>query len=219
MHQVPLLRRAAAEGLGTFALVVVGCGAIVVDAGTGSIGHAGIAAAFGLVVLVVIASTGHISGAHINPVVTIAFALTRHFPRRDVPAYVSSQLVGACVGAVVLQAIFGDIANLGATVPQSRAVQSVAVEMLLTAILMFIIMAVATDTRAAGEFAALSIGATVGLSALWAGPVSGASMNPARSLGPAIVSGAWTDQWVYLVGPLAGAVIGALAYQKVRGRS
>ncbi|HET6497938.1 MAG TPA: MIP family channel protein [Coriobacteriia bacterium] len=219
MTDVPLLRRTAAEGIGTFTLVLAGCGAIVVDALTGSPGHVGVALSFGLVVMAMVASVGHISGAHLNPAVTLAFALTRHFPTKDVPAYLFAQVAGATGASAVLKALFGDVANLGSTTPYASAWQSVALETVLTAVLMFVIMAVATDTRAAGQLAALSIGATVGLAALWAGPISGASMNPARSLGPAIVSATWAHQWVYVLGPLAGAVAGALAYQAVRSVS
>jgi aquaporin NIP len=144
---------------------------------------------FGLIIMVMVAATGHISGAHVNPAVTISFSLTRHVPWRDVPAYVAAQLLGAVGGALTLWVLFGNVAGLGATLPAGGALQSLGLEMLLSAALMFVIMAVATDTRAVGQLAALAIGATVGLNALWGGPISGASMNPARSLGPALVSG------------------------------
>ncbi len=163
-----------------------------------------------------IAATGHISGAHFNPSVTIAFALTRHFAWRDVPVYVGSQLLGAILGAGTLRLMLGDVAQLGATLPAGSVQQSFVLEILLTAVLMFVIISVATDTKAVGETAALAIGFTVALDALWAGPISGASMNPARSLGPALVAGIWTDQWIYLLAPLIGASLGALAYQLIR---
>ncbi len=163
-----------------------------------------------------IAATGHISGAHFNPAVTIAFALTRHFAWRDVPVYVGSQLLGAILGAATLRLMLGGVAQLGMTIPAGSVQQSFLLEILLTAVLMFVIIAVATDTRAVGETAALAIGFTVALDALWAGPISGASMNPSRSLGPALVAGIWTDQWIYLLAPVIGASLGALAYQLIR---
>ncbi|MEO5952735.1 MAG: MIP family channel protein [Chloroflexia bacterium] len=211
-----LLRRAGAEFVGTYALVTAGCGAIITNQITGALTHIGIAFTFGLIIMVMIAATGHISGAHFNPAVTLAFALARHFSWRDVPAYIASQVVGAIAGALTLLAIFGNIASLGATLPQDGALQSLVLEALLTAVLMFVIMAVATDTRAVGQLAALAIGGTVALDALWGGPISGASMNPARSLGPALVSGNLADLWIYIVGPIIGAAIGAFTYQALR---
>jgi len=150
----PLLRRAAAELLGTYALVTAGCGAIVVDSFSHALGHAGVAASFGLVVLVAVATTGHLSGAHLNPAVTVAFAAFRHFPWTEVPAYVAGQLAGAAAAAATLAGLLGPQAGLGATVPAGSAAQSLGMEMLLTAVLMFVITAVATDSRAVGELAA-----------------------------------------------------------------
>ena len=212
-----LVRRAGAEAVGTYALVVAGCGAIMVNAQTGALTHLGIALTFGLIVMAMIATLGHLSGAHFNPAVTLGFALSRHFPWREVPWYAAAQLGGAVLGAATLRALFGPVAALGATLPSGSAVQSLAVEALLTAVLMLVILAVATDTRAAGQLAALAIGATVALDALWGGPVSGASMNPARSFGPALVGGAWAAHWVYWLGPILGASVGALLYQWLRG--
>jgi MIP family channel proteins len=209
-------RCAIAEFLGTFSLVLVGCGAIMVAQTTGAFKQGGIAMAFGLVVMVMIAATGHISGTHLNPAVTVAFAITRHFPLRSVPVYVSVQILGGVMGAMVLRAILGEVANLGATVPTGAAWRSLVVETLISAALMFVIMAVATDTRAIGQLAAIMIGATVAVNALWAGPISGASMNPARSFGPALISNSWDAHWIYWVGPILGAMIGALAYQVIR---
>lgn len=216
MQQPSLLRRSAAELMGTYALVAAGCGAIIVNTQTGALGHVGVALTFGLVIVVMVAATGHLSGAHLNPAVTIAFALTRHFPWRETPAYLGGQLLGATGGALTLWALFGPAANLGATKPAGDPLQSLLLETLLTAALMFVITAVATDTRAVGQLAALAIGFTVGANALWAGPISGASMNPARSLGPALVAGIWDHHWIYWVGPMAGAALGALIYQWVR---
>ena len=217
--QPSLPRRAAAEGLAAFALVFAGCGAIVADDRyDGALGVVGVALVFGLVIMVMVYATGHLSGAHINPAVTLAFTLTRHFRARDALAYLGAQLAGATAGALVLLAVWTDKpARLGATVPSVGAGSAFVYELLLTAILMFVIVAVATDTRAVGAAAAIAIGGTIGLDALFGGPVTGASMNPARSFGPALVSGEWPDFWVYVAGPVIGAALGALAYQFVRG--
>lgn len=216
MQQPNLMRRAGAELFGTYALVAAGCGAIVVNSLTGALGHVGVALTFGLVIVVMIAATGHLSGAHLNPAVTLAFAVARHFPWREVPIYIAGQLLGAVGGAATLYLLFGQTAALGATTPTGSLLQSLLLETLLAAALMFVITAVATDTRAVGELAALAIGFTVGANALWGGPISGASMNPARSLGPALLSGAWDAHWIYWVGPMVGAIAGALIYQALR---
>jgi aquaporin NIP len=219
MHRPELARRALAEGLAAFALVFAGCGAIVTDAvRDGPLGAVGVGLVFGLVIMVMVYATGHLSGAHINPAVTLAFTLTRHFPGREAAAYVAAQVVGAIAAALLLGAAWdGSPADLGATVPTVGAGTAVLYEIVLTAVLMFVIMAVATDTRAVGAGAAIAIGGAVGLDALFGGPITGASMNPARSLGPALASGEWQDFWVYLAGPFAGAALGALAYQAIRG--
>lgn len=220
MPRPDLGRRALAEGLATFALVFAGCGAIVANSVyNGALGVVGIGLVFGLIIMAMIYATGHLSGAHINPAVTTAFALTRHFPAREAAVYVVAQVAGAVAGALALLAVWPDQpGDLGATVPSVGAGSAFVYEAILTAFLMFVIMAVATDTRAIGAAAAIAIGATVGLDAIFGGPVTGASMNPARSFGPALVSGQWTDFWVYVVGPVTGAVLGAVAYQLVRGR-
>ena len=219
MPRPGLARRALAEGIATFALVFAGCGAIVVNSERGqALGAVGISAVFGLVILAMIYATGHLSGAHINPAVTLAFTATRHFPLRDAAAYIPSQLLGAVGGAVVLRLAWnGTPADLGATVPTVGAGSAFTYELILTGFLMFVIVAVATDTRAVGAAAAVAIGATVGLDALFGGPVTGASMNPARSFGPALVANQWHDFWIYVSAPVAGALLGALAYQVVRG--
>ncbi len=216
MRPVGLGRRALAECVGTFALVTAGCGAIVVNQTTGALGHGGVAASFGLVVMVMIAAMGHLSGAHFNPAVTIAFALTRHFEWRDVPPYLFAQLVGAVSGAWVLRAAFGTAGGLGVTMPAGSNLQALGIEILLSAVLMFVIVSVATDTRAVGQLAAIAIGGTVALDALWGGPVTGASMNPARSFGPALVAGLWRAHWIYWLGPIAGTLLGAVLYQYLR---
>jgi aquaporin NIP len=212
-------RRAAAEGLAAFALVFAGCGAIVANVQYhGALGAVGVSLVFGLIIMVMIYATGHLSGAHINPAVTVAFTLSRHLPARDAAAYVAAQLVGAAAGAFVLLAVWPDQpAELGATRPSVGVGSALVYELLLTAFLMFVIMAVATDTRAVGAAAAIAIGGTVGLDALFGGPVTGASMNPARSFGPALAAGDWHDFWLYVIGPLVGAALGAFAYQLVRG--
>lgn len=214
-----LWRRCAAEGFAAFALVTAGCGAIITNAQYGeALGTVGIALVFGLVIMVMVYATGHLSGAHINPAVTLAFTLTRHFSPREAAAYIAAQLAGATVAALLLLAVWTDKpASLGATLPSVGAGSALVYEAVLSAFLMFVIMAVATDTRAVGAAAAIAIGGTIGLDALFGGPVTGASMNPARSFGPALVSGEWRDFWVYVVGPVAGAAIGALAYQLIRG--
>jgi aquaporin NIP len=215
--QPQLVRSLAAEAFGTFALVFAGCGAIMVDAKTHALGHLGVAIAFGLVIMVMIYAVGHVSGAHFNPAVTFAFALTRHFPWPRAFRYWGAQAAGAIAAALLLRASLGDVAHVGATLPSGSDAQSLLWEVVLTVFLMFVIMAVATDTRAVGEAAAIAVGGTVGLDALFGGPISGASMNPARSLGPALVSGDLHALWIYLSAPLLGAAIGAVAYQFIRG--
>jgi aquaporin NIP len=211
-------RRCLAETLGTFALVFAGCGAIVVNSERGgSLGAVGIAAAFGLVIMALVYATGHLSGAHVNPAVTLAFVTSRHFPARDALAYIPSQAVGAAGAAVALRVAWeGTPANLGATVPSVGVGPALLYEFLMTALLMFVVMAVATDTAAVGAAAAIAIGGTVALDSLFGGGVTGASMNPARSFGPALVASEWTDFWIYLVAPVAGAAAGALLYGVVR---
>ena len=221
MGRPDLRRRALAEGLAVFALVFAGCGAVVTDARyPGALGTVGIAMVFGLVIMVMVYATGHLSGAHINPAVTIAFALTRHFPRREAGFYIGAQCAGAIAAALTLLAVWPEQpAQLGATEPSVGGVSALAYESVLSALLMFVIMSVATDTRAVGAAAAIAIGGTIGLDALFGGPVTGASMNPARSLGPALVAGEWRDFWIYVAGPVLGAALGAVAYQVVRGGS
>jgi aquaporin NIP len=212
------MHKLAAEFVGTFALVFAGTGAVVIDAETGGgVGHVGIGLTFGLTIMVMIYAVGHVSGAHFNPAVTLGFAVGRHFPWPEVPRYWAAQLGGGLLASALLRGMFGETANLGATLPRGSAGQSLLLETVLTFLLMFVITAVATDVRAVGQAAAIAIGGTVGLEALFAGPISGASMNPARSLAPALVSWTWADQWLYLAGPAVGAVAGVLVYRYVRG--
>jgi MIP family channel proteins len=210
------LRRLVAEAVGTFALVFAGCGAIMVDSDTGALGHVGVAISFGLVIMVMIYAVGHISGAHFNPAVTLGFALTRHFPLPRVGLYWAAQIAGALVAPLLLRASLGNVAGLGVTLPSGSDGQAFLWEAVLSFFLMFVIMAVATDTRAVGEAAAIAIGGTVGLDAMFGGPVTGASMNPARWLGPAIASGELSSIWVYLAAPLLGAAAAAFVYQFLR---
>jgi len=209
---VSLAQRLVAEAIGTFALVFAGCGAIMVDAKTGALGHIGVAISFGLVIMVMISAVGHISGAHFNPAVTFGFALGRHFPVRLVAPYWAAQLAGGVAAALVLRGSLGLIGGLGATTPSGSDAQAFLWETVLTTFLVLVILAVATDTRAQGQLAALAIGATVGLDAMFGGPITGASMNPARSLAPAIAGGPTDGLWVYIAAPLAGAAISTLTY-------
>jgi aquaporin NIP len=219
MERPDLARRALMEAIGTFALVTAGCGAIITNTTqAGSIGGVGVSLTFGLVIMVMIYAGGHLSGAHYNPSVTIAFTLARHFPIRDALVYISAQLVGASAAAFLLLAAWtSKPAHLGATLPSVGDGTALGYEIVLSTFLMFVITAVATDTRAVGAAAAIAIGGTVGLDALFGGPITGASMNPARSFGPALASGTWSGFWVYVIGPLIGAAIGVFAYELVRG--
>jgi len=214
------VRRCVAEAFATFALVFAGCGAIIVDSQRGgSLGQFGIAAAFGLVIMAMIYATGHISGAHINPAVTLGFVASRHFPAREALGYVPAQLAGAVAGALLLRIAWeGTPADLGATVPTVDSGSAFVYEFVMTTFLMFVVMAVATDTRAVGGAAALAVGGTVALDSLFGGQVTGASMNPARSFGPALVATQWTDFWIYVLAPVGGALAGALLYVAIRSR-
>jgi aquaporin NIP len=191
----------------------------MVDQKTHQLGHVGVAITFGLVIMAGIYAVGHISGAHFNPSVTFAFALSRHFPWSRASAYWVAQLAGALTAAALLRGSLGDRAEVGATLPSGSQGQAFLWELVLTFFLMFVIMAVATDTRAVGEAAAIAIGGTVGLDAMFGGPITGASMNPARSIGPALVAGNLHALWLYILAPVLGASIAAVAYRFVRGRA
>ena len=213
-----LARRALAEGLGTFALVFVGCGAIVIDQERGgSLGETGIAAAFGLVIMAMIYATGHVSGAHLNPAVTAAFAATRRFPRRGggrVRRGAGWRRRGRRARSGCALGRRG-LPTSGRPSRVSASGAALGYEIVLTAFLMFVIAAVATDSRAVAGVAGAAIGGAVAMGSLVGGGATGASMNPARTLGPAIASGTWTDLWIYLVAPPVGALAGALAYASV----
>ena len=207
MH-IPLHKKLVAETIGTFSLVFAGTAAIVVnDGGSNIVSHVGVALTFGLIVFAMIASVGDISGAHINPAVTIGFFLARRFPGREVLPYVTCQLAGAILASVMVWLLFPAAERLGETVPAGPIHQSWLLEVLLTAGLMFVILCVTTGAKERGITAGLAIGGFVGLAALFAGPVCGASMNPARSLGPALIGGQLNSLWIYLTAPVVGAAI------------
>ena len=214
---IPLSKKLAAEAIGTFALVFAGTGAIIInDVTGGAVTHVGVALTFGLVVFAMIAAVGDVSGAHLNPAVTVGFAIARRLEGRLVLPYVASQLTGAIAASVVLRLLFPDSATLGGTQPAGSVAQAFVLEIVLSAALMFVILGVTVGAKEKGLTAGLAIGATVGLEALFAGPITGASMNPARSLGPAVVSGQWAAVWIYIVAPLIGAAVAVLGCRCVR---
>ena len=201
-------KKLAAEFLGTFGLVFAGTGAIIINqASHGAISHVGIALTFGFVVLAMIYTFGDISGAHLNPAVTIGFWLARRFPLSSVGPYVITQCLGALVASALLHFLFPDNQALGATIPAGPDLQSFILEWVLTFFLMLAILHVSTGAQEKGITAGIVIGSVIALEALFAGPISGASMNPARSLGPAVVSGYFHHLWIYLAAPLAGSVM------------
>ncbi|KAL6888198.1 hypothetical protein ACP4OV_009224 [Aristida adscensionis] len=215
---VPFVQKIIAEIFGTYFLIFAGCGAVTINASRdGQITFPGVAIVWGLAVMVMVYAVGHISGAHFNPAVTFAFATSGRFPWRQVPAYALAQLLGAALAAGTLRLMFGGRhEHFPGTLPSGSDVQSLVIEIITTFYLMFVISGVATDNRAIGELAGLAVGATILLNVLIAGPVSGASMNPARTIGPAIVGGEYRSIWVYIVGPVVGAVAGAWAYNLIR---
>jgi aquaporin Z len=201
-----------AEAIGTFVLVFAGTGAIVInDVSGGSITHVGIALTFGLVVLAMIYAVGDISGAHLNPAVTFGFWLSGRFPANQVPLFVFSQCLGAFAASGVLRFLFPSHPTLGTTLPSGAAMQSFILELILTFILMFVILNVSTGAKEKGITAGIAVGAVIGLEAMFAGPICGASMNPARSLAPAIVSGHLESLWIYLTAPFMGAALAVVA--------
>jgi aquaporin Z len=210
------LRACLAEFIGTFALVFVGTGAIMIDSLTGQIGHIGVAMAFGLVIGVMVYSLGHISGAHFNPAVSIGFLFSKRYEKNQMFFYVLSQITGAVFASGLLLLVFGNVANLGATLPQGGWTQSFVLEIAMTFFLMFVIVSVATDSRVKPEVSGFAIGGAVAMNSLFGGPISGASMNPARSLGPAIIGGIIKFQEIYIVAPVIGSIIAVAAYQFIR---
>ena len=213
------MRKYAAELTGTFALVFCGTGAIIIDQQFGgSVTHVGVAITFGLIIMSMIYSLGSISGAHLNPAVSIAFTIARRFPAKQLPGYIISQLTGALLASFILKFLFPSNILLGATMPAGTELQSFVLELILTFFLMLVILNVVVGSKEQGMFAGLAIGAVVGLEAMFAGPVCGASMNPARSIAPAIASGHPEHLWIYLVAPIAGAVL-AIPVWKYLGKN
>lgn len=211
------MRKYIAEALGTFAIVFFGTGAIIVNQETGGvITHVGIAFTFGLIVMAMIYALGQISGAHFNPAVTIAFTVSKTFPAKQLLPYILSQLTGAILASLVLHFLFPSNKLLGATIPAGNPIQSLVLEFLLTFFLMFVILAVSSGSKEQGMFAGLAIGSVVLLEAMFAGPVSGASMNPARSIGPALVAGQFDHLWLYILAPVTGASSSTLVWHYMK---
>jgi MIP family channel proteins len=205
------MKKYLAEAIGTFCLVFMGTGAIVVnEVSHGQVTHVGISLTFGLVVLAMIYAVGHISGAHLNPAVTLGFFSSGRLEARFVLPYVTAQLAGAVAASATLNAMFSG-SSLGITLPSGTLAQSFVMEFILTAVLMFVILGVATEAREEGILAGVAIGSTIALEALVGGPISGASMNPARSFGPALLTGHFVSHWVYWIAPLLGSMTGAWA--------
>ena len=214
-----MARRLFAEFLGTFALVFAGTGAIVINqASHGAITHAGVALTFGLIVLAMMYTFGDVSGAHLNPAVTVAFVAARRFPWGEVPGYVVAQLFGALAASGLLRVLFPADETLGATLPAGPAMQSFILEIVLTFLLMLVILSVSTGAKEKGITAGIAIGAVIALEAMFAGPICGASMNPIRSLAPALVGGHTEHLWIYLAGPALGALLAVPACCGVRER-
>lgn len=207
------MRKYLAEGLGTYALVFCGTGAIIInDVTNGTIGHGGIAMAFGLIVMIMIFGIGHISGAHINPAVSIGFSLTDRYNSKDLAPYITAQLSGAVLASGTLKLLFPEHETLGATLPLNNWHQAFMLEVILTYFLMLIILLV-SQNKATQSIAAVVIGGTVWLEALFAGPISGASMNPARSIGPALISGQMGLVWIYILAPILGAILATITWK------
>ncbi|PIN18676.1 Aquaporin (major intrinsic protein family) [Handroanthus impetiginosus] len=214
---ISLARKVGAEFIGTLILIFAGTATAIVNQKTnGSETLLGLAGSPGLAVMIVILSTGHISGAHLNPSVTIGFAALKHFPWKHVPVYIGAQVIASLCAAFMLKGIFHPIMGGGVTVPSGSYAQAFALEFIITFNLMFVVTAVATDTRAVGELAGIAVGATVMLNVLIAGETTGASMNPVRTLGPAIAANNYRAIWVYLTAPILGALAGAGVYSAVK---
>nr|XP_043608822.1 aquaporin NIP2-1-like [Erigeron canadensis] len=210
-------RKVVAEVVATFLLVFVSCGAAALaTSDEHKVSPLGASVAGGLIVTVMIYTVGHISGAHMNPAVTIAFAAVRHFPWKQVPFYVAAQLTGSIAASFALKTLLQPIKYLGTTTPSGTDLQALIMEIILTFTMMFITSAVATDSKAVGELAGIAVGSAVCITSIFAGPVSGGSMNPARTIGPAIASNTYKGIWVYMVGPLTGTLSGAMCYSFIR---
>jgi MIP family channel proteins len=207
MTKEKIVRKFVAELFGTFALVFAGTGAIVINDLRGGVTHVGIALTFGLIVLALIYALGDVSGAHFNPAVTLGFVAARRFPLRSVGPYLLGQCAGAILASLVLRLLFPEHGALGATHPAGSPWQSFVLEFILTLLLMVVILCVSTGAKEKGIMAGVAVGSVIALEALFAGPVCGASMNPARSLAPALVGGNLHDLWIYLTAPVAGALV------------
>ncbi|MFL5331062.1 MAG: aquaporin [Gemmataceae bacterium] len=211
------MKKLLAETLGTYALVFAGTGAIVInDVSGGVVTHVGVALTFGLIVLAMIYSLGEVSGAHLNPSVTLGFFFARRFEGRHVLPYIAAQSVGAVLASLTMRLMFPNQATLGATIPAGPAMQSFVLEFILTFVLMFVILSVSTGAKEKGILAGVAVGSVIALEALFAGPISGASMNPARSLAPALVTWRLDHLWIYLVAPSLGALAGVLGCRCVQ---
>lgn len=212
------MKKYLAEIMGTFAIVFCGTGAVIVNKlSNGSLSHAGVAITWGLIVMTMIYTFGNNSGAHFNPAVSIAFALAKKFPYKSILPYIISQCLGAVAASTLLRILFPDDVLLGATLPAGSAVQSFIMEVFLSFLLMLVILNIACGSKEEGLFSGIVIGGVVGLEAMFAGPVCGASMNPARSLAPAIVSGHTEFLWLYLLAPLAGMILAVPVFKLVSG--
>jgi len=208
------MRSYLAECLGTFALIFCGTGAIVADhLSGGSLGHLGISITFGLLVMSLIYSFGAISGAHFNPAVSIAFTLAKRFPKERLLGYISAQVLGAILASGALKLLFPDQTAFGATVPSGTYMQSFILEVILTFFLMLVIFQVATGSKEQGMFAGIAIWGMVTMASLFAGPICGASMNPARSIGPGLISGQINGLWIYMTAPIMGAALATLVWK------
>jgi len=208
-----------AELIGTFALVFCGTGAVIIDQQSGgSVTHVGVAITFGLIVISMIYSLGNISGAHLNPAVTIAFTIAKRFPLMQLPGYIISQLAGALLASLTLKFLFPSNELLGATLPAGTEMQSFILELILTFFLMLVIVNVAIGSKEQGMFAGLAIGGVVALEAMFSGPICGASMNPARSIGPAIASGHLEHLWIYIAAPVVGAMLAVPVWKYLTGK-
>jgi aquaporin Z len=211
------MQKLIAEFFGTFALVFAGTGAIIInDVSGGAVSHVGVALTFGLIVLAMVYSLGDVSGCHINPAVTLGFFAARRFSARLVAPYIACQLLGATLASVTLRLMFPTHQTLGATLPAGGGMQSFTLEFVLTLILMFVILSVSTGSKEKGVLAGVAVGSVIALEALFAGPISGASMNPARSLAPALVATRWDALWIYLAAPILGALAGVPACRCVQ---
>ena len=216
----PLVRKFGAELIGTFGLVFGGCATIIANYKS-PLSPVLVALSFGVVIAIMVAATLHISGGHINPAVSIGLWATRHLPTKDLFVYLLAQLIGAILAALALLAVFGYAALVSTvTLPTPAehlsAIQATSIEAIGTAFLVFVIAATATDAQGVGKLAPFAIGAAILVGALWAGPLTGASFNPARSIGPALIAGNFNDLWMYIVGPIVGGIVGAVLYQLIR---